>query len=116
MPPLAMKIAPWLLLVMSNVFMTFAWYGHLKGKPMALPVAILSSWLIALPEYMLAVPANRIGHHVYSTAELKVGQEFITLMVFTLFSYFYLGEPIKLSTIAGFALIVAGVAVVFYFR
>lgn len=116
MPPLAMKIAPWLLLVMSNVFMTYAWYGHLKGKPMALPVAILSSWLIALPEYMLAVPANRIGHNVYSTAELKVGQEFITLMVFTLFSYFYLGEPIKLSTIAGFALIVAGVAVVFYFR
>ena len=116
MSPLVMKIAPWLLLVMSNIFMTFAWYGHLKGKPMALPVAILSSWLIALPEYMLAVPANRIGHNVYSTAELKVGQEFITLLVFILFSYFYLGEPIKLSTIAGFALIVAGVGVVFYFR
>lgn len=116
MSPLIMKIAPWLMLVMSNVFMTFAWYGHLKGKPMALPVAIISSWLIALPEYLLAVPANRIGHNVYSTAELKVGQEFITLMVFTLFSVFYLGEAIKWSTIAGFGLIVAGVAVVFYFR
>lgn len=116
MSPLAMKIAPWALLVMSNVFMTYAWYGHLKGKPMALPVAILSSWLIALPEYMLAVPANRIGHNVYSTAQLKIGQEVITLLVFILFSYFYLGEAIKLSTLAGFALIAAGVAVVFFFR
>lgn len=116
MPPLVMKIAPWVLLVMSNVFMTYAWYGHLKGKPLALPVAILSSWLIALPEYILAVPANRIGHSVYSTAQLKVGQELITLMVFILFSYFYLGETIKWSTIAGFALIVSGVAVVFFFR
>ncbi len=116
MSPLVMKIAPWLMLVMSNVFMTYAWYGHLKGKPMALPIAILSSWLIALPEYMLAVPANRIGHHVYSTAQLKVGQEFITLLVFTLFSFFYLGEAIKWSTVAGFGLIVAGVAVVFFFK
>lgn len=116
MPPLVMKIAPWGLLVMSNVFMTYAWYGHLKGKPMVLPIAILSSWLIALPEYMLAVPANRIGHNVYSTAQLKVGQEAITLLVFILFSYFYLGEAIKWSTIAGFSLIVAGVAVVFFFR
>jgi uncharacterized protein (DUF486 family) len=116
MPLLAMKIAPWVLLVMSNIFMTYAWYGHLKGKPMALPVAILSSWLIALPEYMLAVPANRIGHNVYSTAQLKVGQEVITLVVFILFSYFYLGEAIKWSTLAGFALILSGVAVVFFFR
>ncbi|WP_184720125.1 DMT family protein [Caulobacter sp.] len=116
MPPLVLKIAPWALLVASNVFMTFAWYGHLKNKSLALPVAILSSWLIALPEYMLAVPANRIGSGVYSTAQLKVGQEVITLLVFILFSYFYLGEAIKWSTIAGFGLIVAGVAVVFYFR
>lgn len=111
-----MKIAPWLLLVMSNVFMTFAWYGHLKGKPMALPVAILSSWLIALPEYMLAVPANRLGHNVYSTAQLKTGQEAITLIVFTLFSYFYLGESIKWTTLVGFALIFCGAAIVFFFR
>lgn len=116
MPPLVLKIAPWALLVASNVFMTFAWYGHLKNKSLALPVAILSSWLIALPEYMLAVPANRIGSGMYSTAQLKVGQEVITLLVFILFSYFYLGEAIKWSTIAGFGLIVAGVAVVFYFR
>ncbi len=116
MPPLILKIAPWALLVASNVFMTFAWYGHLKNKSLALPVAILSSWLIALPEYMLAVPANRIGSGMYSTAQLKVGQELITLLVFILFSYFYLGEAIKWSTIAGFGLIVAGVAVVFYFR
>ncbi|NQE61579.1 DMT family protein [Caulobacter sp. RHG1] len=116
MPPLVLKIAPWALLVASNIFMTFAWYGHLKNKSLALPVAILSSWLIALPEYMLAVPANRIGSGMYSTAQLKVGQEVITLLVFILFSYFYLGEAIKWSTIAGFGLIVAGVAVVFYFR
>jgi uncharacterized protein (DUF486 family) len=116
MPPLVLKIAPWALLVASNIFMTFAWYGHLKNKSLALPVAILSSWLIALPEYMLAVPANRIGSGMYSTAQLKVGQEVITLLVFILFSYFYLGEAIKWSTIAGFGLIVAGVAVVFFFR
>jgi uncharacterized protein (DUF486 family) len=116
MPSLVLKIAPWLMLVMSNVFMTYAWYGHLKGKPMALPVAILSSWLIALPEYMLAVPANRIGHNVYSTAQLKTGQEAITLIVFTLFSYFYLGEAIKWTTLVGFGLIICGVAMVFFLK
>jgi uncharacterized protein (DUF486 family) len=116
MPSLVLKIAPWLMLVMSNVFMTYAWYGHLKGKPMALPVAILSSWLIALPEYMLAVPANRIGHNVYSTAQLKTGQEAITLIVFTLFSYFYLGEAIKWTTLVGFGLIICGAAMVFFLK
>ncbi len=116
MSPLVMKIAPWLMLVMSNVFMTYAWYGHLKGKPMALPVAIISSWLIALPEYMLAVPANRIGHNVYSTAQLKTGQEAITLVVFTLFSFFYLGEAIKWTTMVGFGLIFCGAAMVFFLK
>ncbi|KSB87672.1 hypothetical protein AS593_15030 [Caulobacter vibrioides] len=116
MTPLWAKIAPWALLVCSNVFMTYAWYGHLKGKPLALPVAILSSWLIALPEYMLAVPANRIGHGVYSTAQLKTGQEAITLIVFTLFSYFYLGEAIRWTTMLGFVLIFAGAALVFFFK
>jgi uncharacterized protein (DUF486 family) len=110
------KIAPWLLLVASNVFMTFAWYGHLKNKSLTLPLAILSSWLIALPEYMLAVPANRLGHQVYSTAQLKTGQEAITLIVFTLFSYFYLGEAMKWTTFLGFALIVAGAGLVFFFK
>jgi uncharacterized protein (DUF486 family) len=116
MSPLVMKIAPWLLLIMSNVFMTYAWYGHLKGKAMFLPVAILSSWLIALPEYMLAVPANRIGHSAYSAAQLKTGQEAITLIVFTLFSVFYLGEAIRWTTLIGFALIFCGVAMVFFFK
>jgi uncharacterized protein (DUF486 family) len=90
------------MLIASNVFMTFAWYGHLKGKSLTLPLAILSSWLIALPEYMLAVPANRMGINVYSTAQLKTGQEAITLIVFTLFSYFYLGEALKWTTFLGF--------------
>jgi uncharacterized protein (DUF486 family) len=107
------KIAPWALLLGSNVFMTFAWYGHLKNRSLTLPLAILTSWLIALPEYMLAVPANRFGHQIYSTAQLKVGQEAITLLVFTAFSYFYLGEPVRWTTLIGFALIIAGVAFVF---
>jgi uncharacterized protein (DUF486 family) len=111
-----LKFAPWLMLIASNVFMTFAWYGHLKNKSLTFPLAILSSWLIALPEYMLAVPANRLGHQVYSTAQLKTGQEAITLIVFTLFSYFYLGEALKWTTFLGFALIVAGAALVFFFK
>ncbi|WP_227878894.1 DMT family protein [Caulobacter segnis] len=116
MSPLVLKIAPWLMLVASNVFMTFAWYGHLKHKSLALPVAILSSWMIALPEYMLAVPANRLGSSMYSTAQLKTGQEAITLIVFTLFSFFYLGEAIKWTTLVGFGLIVCGAAMVFFFK
>lgn len=110
------KVAPWLLLIASNIFMTFAWYGHLKHNSLTLPLAILSSWLIALPEYMLAVPANRLGHQVYSTAQLKTGQEAITLIVFTLFSYLYLGETLKWTTFLGFALIVAGAGIVFFFK
>lgn len=116
MPPIILKVAPWLMLVASNIFMTFAWYGHLKNKSMALPFAILTSWLIALPEYMLAVPANRLGSTMYSTAQLKTGQEAITLIVFTLFSVFYLGEQIKLATLLGFVLIVCGAGLVFFFK
>lgn len=116
MPPIILKVAPWLMLVASNIFMTFAWYGHLKNKSMALPLAIVTSWLIALPEYMLAVPANRLGSMIYSTAQLKTGQEAITLIVFTLFSIFYLGEQIKLTTLIGFALIVCGAGLVFFFK
>lgn len=106
-------IAPWVMLLGSNVFMTIAWYGHLKHRNIALPVVILISWAIALPEYMLAVPANRIGVAAYTPAELKVIQEAITLAVFIAFSVFYLGEPLKWSTVAGFLLIGAGVGVVF---
>lgn len=116
MSPMVAKIAPWALLICSNVFMTFAWYGHLKHRAVALPMAILGSWLIALPEYMLAVPANRIGAATYSTAQLKTGQEAITLIVFTLFSYFYLGEAIRWTTALGFVLIFAGAALVFFFK
>src|SRR5690606_522193 len=79
---LSPQILPILLLVASNVFMTFAWYGHLKFKGVALPLVIVASWGIALFEYCLAVPANRIGSEVYSAAELKTMQEVITLVVF----------------------------------
>lgn len=110
------KLAPWGLLVASNVFMTFAWYGHLKNRSTTMIMAIVTSWLIALPEYMLAVPANRIGHDVYTTAQLKTGQEAITLLVFTLFSVFYLGEAIRWTTLLGFGFIFVGVAIVMFLK
>lgn len=107
------RIAPILLLLASNVFMTFAWYGHLKHKAAPLWAAIAVSWLIALPEYALAVPANRIGSAVWTTAQLKTMQEVITLVVFIAFSVLWLGETPKWSTLVGFALIAAGAAFVF---
>jgi len=107
------KILPVVLLLASNVFMTFAWYGHLKHRAAALIPVILISWIIALPEYALAVPANRIGAGAYSPAQLKTIQECVTLTVFAVFSTFYLGEPLKLSTLLGFGLIASGAAVVF---
>jgi len=116
MPSLWLKIAPWCLLIASNVFMTFAWYGHLKNRSTTMLVAIFSSWLIALPEYLLAVPANRLGHQVYSTAQLKTGQEAITLIVFTLFSVFFLGEAISWKALVGFGFIFVGVAIVMFFK
>jgi uncharacterized protein (DUF486 family) len=94
------------LLVLSNIFMTFAWYGHLKFKAAPLIVVIFISWGIAFFEYCLQVPANRIGHGVFSAAELKTIQEVITLGVFALFSIWYLGEPLKWNHLVGFALIV----------
>ncbi len=104
---------PILLLVASNLFMTLAWYGHLKFKTAPLAVVILASWGIALIEYCLAVPANRIGHGAYSAAELKTIQEVITLVVFAVFSVVYLKEPISLNHMVGFALIAGGAFVVF---
>ena len=86
-----------LLLVCSNIFMTFAWYAHLKHKEVALPKVILASWGIAFFEYCLAVPANRIGHQVYSAAQLKTIQEVITLTVFVPFVVFYMQQPLKLD-------------------
>lgn len=107
-------VAPVALLLASNVFMTIAWYGHLKFKSAPLLAVIAVSWLIALPEYMLAVPANRIGHAVYSAAELKTIQEVITLSVFAVFSWVVLKEPLGWNHAVGFALIAAGAGFVFH--
>lgn len=113
MTPMAASIAPIFLLVASNVFMTFAWYGHLKFTDKPLLLVILASWGIAFVEYCLAVPANRIGHTVYSAAELKTMQEVITLLVFAVFSVTYLKEAITLNHAIGFVLIAAGAFFVF---
>lgn len=106
--------APIVLLVGSNIFMTTAWYGHLKFKDSPILLAILASWGIALVEYCMAVPANRIGHQVYSAAELKTMQEVITLVVFAAFSVWVLKEPLTWKHALGFTLIAAGAAVIFY--
>lgn len=107
-------VAPILLLLCSNIFMTFAWYGHLKYKAFPLLTVVVASWAIAFFEYCLAVPANRIGHAVYSAAELKTLQEVITLFVFAGFSVAYLKEPIGWNHVAGFGLIAAGAFLVFH--
>lgn len=106
-------ITPIILLVLSNVFMTFAWYGHLAHKSKPLLVVIIISWGIAFFEYCLAVPANRMGHEVYSAAELKTMQEVITLIVFAIFSVFWLGDKLTINHTVGFALIAAGAFFVF---
>jgi uncharacterized protein (DUF486 family) len=101
------------LLVVSNVFMTIAWYGHLRFKHVMLWKVILISWLIAFAEYCFQVPANRIGSSQFTTAQLKTIQEVITLVVFCVFSVVYLKEPIKWNYLAGFACMVAAVLFVF---
>lgn len=101
------------MLFFSNVFMTFAWYGHLKYKASPLWIAIIASWSIAFFEYCLAVPANRLGSAVYTTAELKTIQEVITLTVFAAFSVLYLKEPLTINHLVGFAFIVAGAYFIF---
>ncbi|SFS51055.1 DMT family protein [Brevundimonas viscosa] len=106
-------LTPVALLVASNVFMTFAWYGHLKFGAKPLWIVVLVSWGIALFEYCLAVPANRWGHQVYSAAELKTMQEVITLLVFAVFSVTVLREKLTLNHAVGFALIMAGAWFVF---
>lgn len=102
------------LLLLSNVFMTFAWYGHLKYKSAPLYAVILISWGIALLEYCFQVPANRIGHGVFTAAELKTIQEVITLGVFVVFSVYYLGEPLGWNHAVGFSLIAAGAFFIFH--
>jgi uncharacterized protein (DUF486 family) len=109
-----MWLATVLLLIVSNVFMTFAWYGHLRYKNAALWATILVSWLIALLEYCFQVPANRIGSNCgISAAKLKTIQEVITLSVFCCFAVLYLGEPLKWNYLVGFLLILSGALFVF---
>ena len=108
------QFVPVLLLTISNIFMTFAWYGHLKYKNSALWVVILVSWGIALLEYCFQVPANRIGHEYFTAAQLKTMQEVITLIVFSIFSVLYLKEDFHWNYLVGFVFII--LAVVFIFK
>ena len=102
-----------ILLTISNIFMTFAWYGHLRYKHKALWLVIHVSWLIAFFEYCFQVPANRIGHGVFSTAQLKTIQEVITLVVFCFFSVFYLKEELRWNYMVGFLFLIGAVFFVF---
>ena len=104
-------IFPIILLVCSNLFMTLAWYGHLKFKTVPLITVVLASWGIAFVEYCFAVPANRIGHTVYSAAQLKTMQEIITLIVFGVFSVLYLNEAIRWNHAAAFGCLVASITI-----
>jgi len=104
------------LLFISNTFMTFAWYGHLKHRSWSLVQAILLSWLIALGEYCFQVPANRIGYGRFTGYQLKIIQESITLVVFVVFAYFYLGEALRWNYIVSFACIFAAVLFAFWGR
>ena len=110
---LSARVLPVLMLVASNVFMTFAWYGHLKFKTSPIWMAVIASWMIAFFEYWLAVPANRIVSQVYSAAELKTIQEVVTLTVFAVFSVLYLKESLTWNHAIGFALIAGGAAFIF---
>jgi len=103
-----------ILLLISNVFMTFAWYGHLKFRESPLWKAVVISWLIASLEYCFQVPANRIGSYRFSTAQLKTIQEVITLCVFAAFSVAYLREPLRWNHVMAFGCIVGAVFFMFY--
>ena len=114
MPSFVARTVPIALLICSNVFMTFAWYGHLRFKDRPLWLVIVVSWGIAFFEYCLAVPANRWGSGAYTATELKAVQEVVTLSVFVLFSFFYLGQKVTLVQGLGFALIAGGAFLVFH--
>ena len=101
------------LLLVSNTFMTIAWYGHLRFKGLSLPVAIAISWGIALLEYVVQVPANRIGYRTLSAYQLKVLQEAITLTVFVLFARLWLGEALTPRYLVSFGLVFGAVLVAF---
>ncbi len=107
------RLLPVLLLICSNIFMTFAWYGHLKYRSAPILMVIVVSWGIAFFEYTLAVPANRIGAAFYSAPQLKGMQEVITLLVFAGFSTWYLGQPLKWNHWAGFALVIVAAWLIF---
>ena len=107
------QFLPILMLTISNIFMTFAWYGHLKHKGTALWIVILISWGIALFEYCFQVPANRIGHEYFTAAQLKTIQEVITLVVFSVFSIFYLKEEFHWNYLIGFCFIILAVFFIF---
>ncbi len=107
------QFLPIILLTISNVFMTFAWYGHLKFKNTALWIVIIVSWSIAFLEYCFQVPANRIGHEFFSAAQLKTIQEVITLIVFSVFSVLYLKEQFKWNYLVGFLFIILAVFFIF---
>jgi uncharacterized protein len=113
MPAIPVPVQTIGLLVLSNVFMTFAWYGHLRFKKMPLALAILISWGIALFEYILQVPANRIGYGTFNAAQLKTIQEVITLTIFMVFSALWLGEPLRWNHAIGFGFIALGAWFVF---
>jgi uncharacterized protein (DUF486 family) len=113
MPSISPYLLPILLLIGSNVFMTAAWYGHLRFKEVPLAGVIVASWLIAFAEYCMAVPANRWGSAVYTTAQLKTIQEIITLLIFAGFSIVYLKEPMTWNYAVGFTLIAVGAFFVF---
>ncbi len=106
-------LSPIVLLLISNIFMTFAWYGHLKHRSMPLLIVILVSWGIAFFEYCFQVPANRIGYSVYNAAQLKTIQEIITLSVFAVFSVLYLREEFKWNYLVGFIFIILAAFFIF---
>jgi uncharacterized protein (DUF486 family) len=116
MPPNIISLYAWpiLLLIASNVFMTIAWYGHLRFKEVPLPIVIVVAWGIAFVEYCLAVPANRWGSTVYSPAQLKTIQEIVTLTIFAAFSVIYLREPFTWNYAIGFAFISVGAYFIFH--
>lgn len=107
------QILPIAMLMISNVFMTFAWYGHLKFTKSPLWAVIIISWLIAFVEYCFQVPANRLGYEYFNAAQLKTIQEIITLSVFCVFSVFYLKEGIKWNYLVGFAFIILAAFFIF---
>ncbi len=113
MPQLPVWLQTGGLLVLSNIFMTFAWYGNLGDMSRPLWLAVLIAWGIAFFEYCLAVPANRIGYGVYTAAELKTLQEVITLVIFAGFAVFWLGEKLTVNHLVGFGFIAAGAFLIF---